>query len=91
MCGEDKLYPLEHRFLSPPPFPLASATGPRSDIMNPFRDPSVQHFPQFERAFAESPSIDTLARNQPVEFSLGATGARSPILAGTMSGGSPAF
>ena len=59
--------------------------------MNPFRDPSVQHFPQFERAFAESPSIDTLARNQPVEFSLGATGARSPILAGTMSGGSPAF
>ena len=59
--------------------------------MNPFRDPSVQHFPQFERAFAASPSIDTLARTQPVEFSFGGTGARSPILAGTMSGGSPVF
>ena len=59
--------------------------------MNPFRDPSVQHFPQFERAFAASPSIDTLARTQPVEFSLGATGARSPILGGAMSGVSPAF
>ena len=60
-------------------------------VANPFRDPTVQHFPQFERAFAASPSIDTLARTQPVEFSLGATGARSPIPAGTLSGGSPAF
>ena len=79
------------RKLPSPPFPRRVGRLVAKDIMNPFRDPSVQHFPQFERAFAASPSIDTLARTQPVEFSLGATGARSPILAGTMSGGSPVF
>ena len=59
--------------------------------MNPFRDPSVLHFPQFERAFASSPSIDTIARTQPVEFSLGGTGVRSPILAGEARVASPTF
>ena len=86
--------PCSRRACGPPPTTEGRppAPPPRSTrSMNPFRDPSVQHFPQFERAFAASPSIDTLARTQPVEFSLGATGARSPILRGAMSGGSPAF
>ena len=60
---------------------------------NPFRDPTVLHFPQFERAFASSPSIDTLARTQPVEFSPlhASAAARSPILREEAATGSPVY
>ena len=60
---------------------------------NPFRDPTVLHFPQFERAFASSPSIDTLARERPVEFSplRASAAARSPILREAAATGSPIY